>query len=378
MNNSKNLSASFVFGFIFLSLAACQSPANKKGEAPAASTNTVIALTGIQLQEASLLSTIRIPGELAAYQQVDLYAKVNSFVKKLHVDAGSQVQAGQLLATLEAPEINSQLSAAASRLKMQEAVYAASKATYNRLLETSKTPGTISPNDLEQAFARQQSDEASLQALKAQYNEVVNNSNYLQVRAPFSGVIATRNVSAGAYVGPSGRGSELPMFTLVEQKKLRLVVSVPEAYTGYLNNTEAVKFVLKSQPRDTFSAHIARQSGALDNRLRSERIEMDVDNSGKKLLPGMVAEVLLPLKGKDKAFVVPSSAVLNSTEGVYVIRVKDKKTTWVPVTVSRTFDGKSEIYGDLAEKDILIKNASEEVRNGGAADSVTIEEIDKK
>lgn len=368
MNNSQILASLFLFV-----LGACQST-EKKNEEVVPTTAAAVAIPGFQLEEASLVSTIRIPGELAAFQQVDLYAKVNSFVKKIHVDAGSQVQAGQLLATLEAPEISSQLSAAASRLKMQEAVYAASRATYNRLLETSKTPGTISPNDLEQAFAKQQSDEASLQALKAQYNEVVNNSNYLQVKAPFAGVITARNVSAGAYVGPSGRGSEQPLFTLVEQKKLRLVVSVPESYTGYLNGKGTVRFVLKSQPRDTFSAQIARQAGALDNRLRAERIEMDVDNSSRKLLPGMIVEVLLPLTGKDKAFVVPSSAVLNSTEGVYVIRIKDKKTIWIPVTVSRTFDGKAEIYGDLADHDILVKNASEEVRNGGSADSVSLQD----
>lgn len=322
------------------------------------------ALTVFTLQKDSMNASVRIPGELIAYQHVDLYAKVNSFVKKLSVDVGSEVTAGQLLATLEAPEINSQLSAAASRLKMQEAVYVASKATYNRLFETSKTPGTISPQDLELAFAKQQSDKALMEAAKAQYNEVTDTRNYLQVRAPFSGVITARNVSSGAYVGPSGRGSEMPMFTLQEQTKLRLVVSIPEAHTGYFSSKNEVKFTMRSV-NDSFTAKVARQAGALDNRLRSERIEMDVLNRNKKLLPGMVAEVIIPLNGNETTFVVPSSAVLNSTLGVFVIKVTGNKTVWVPVTTGRTSNGRTEVFGNLSVNDTLVTTVTEEIRNGG-------------
>lgn len=353
-------------------MSACNGGKEKKEDKPVVNTAPP-PIAAFQLTQSALASSIRLPGELTAFQQVDLYAKVNSFVKKIYVDAGSEVAAGQMLAELEAPEINSQLAAAQSRLKMQEAAYASSRATYNRLLETSKTPGTISPNDLDIANARQLSDEASLQAARAQYDEIINNRNYLQVRAPFGGVISSRNISTGAYVGPSGRGSELPMFTLVEQKKLRLVVSIPEIYTSYLKPGNTVKFVLKSQPADTFSAQVSRQAGALDRRLRAERIEMDVVNSNKNLLPGMVAEVMIPLSDEQKAFVVPSTAVLNSTEGVFVIRIQDNKTVWVPVTTARHFEGKTEVFGNLSGGDTLVKLASEEVRNGAAVAGVEVQ-----
>ena len=240
-------------------------------------------------------SSLQIPGELIAYQQVDLYAKVNSFVKKLYVDVGSEVKEGELLATMEAPELGSQLAGAESNIKSREAIYLASKANYDRLLETSKTPGTISPNDLEQAAARKNSDFAQFQAAQAAYKEIAETQNYLQIRAPFSGVITARNVNPGAYVGPSGKGSELPLFNLQEQKKLRLVLSVPEAYTGYLNHKDEVSFTVKSLPDRPFKAIIKRLSGSIDSRLRSQRVEMDVINNDKKLLPGMVAEVNLPL-----------------------------------------------------------------------------------
>ena len=118
-----------------------------------------------------------------------------------------------------------------------------------------------------------------------------------------------RNVNPGAYVGPSGKGSELPLFTLQEQKKLRLVLSVPEAYTSYLSNKNEVSFSVKALPNQQFKAQIKRLSGALDNRLHSQRVEMDVINNDKKLLPGMVAEVNLPLPASDSTFIVPKSAV---------------------------------------------------------------------
>jgi RND family efflux transporter MFP subunit len=269
-----------------------------------------------------------------------------------------------LLISLEAPELTSRLNGAASRWKSQEATYKASKANYERLLETSKTPGTISQNDLDQAMARMDADEAQLEAAKAAYKEVGDTRNYLEIRAPFSGVISTRNVNPGAYVGPSGKGSEHPLLTLQEQKHLRLVVSVPEAYTQYLNTGDEVNFHVKALPEETFKAKIKRQAGALDTRLRAERMEMDVFNDNKKLLPGMIAEVTITLDSKDSTFVVPKTAVVNSPERIFVIRVVNHKAEWVDVHKGRTIEGQTEVYGNLTPGDKLIKTATDEIREG--------------
>ncbi|MBS1935195.1 MAG: efflux RND transporter periplasmic adaptor subunit, partial [Bacteroidetes bacterium] len=314
------------------------------------------------LQKGQLNSSFRLPGELISFQQVDLYAKVNSFIKKLYVDVGSEVKTGQLLAVMEAPEINSQLSAAESKLKSQEAVYIASKATYDRLFETSKTPGTISPNDLDIALAKEKSDLAQLEADKASYREILDTKNYLEIRAPFNGVISTRNVSAGAYVGPSGKGSDLPIFTLQQQNKLRLVISVPEAYATYLNQKNEVQFSVKGLPEQVFKAKVSRLAGALDIKLRAQRTEMDVENTNKKLLPGMVAEVSVPLYGNANTFIVPKSAIVNSTVKPFVIKVVNNKAQWVKVEIGKSADDKEEIFGDLNTGDELIKNATEEIR----------------
>jgi membrane fusion protein (multidrug efflux system) len=315
------------------------------------------------LEKEKLTTELRLPAELTGFQQVDLYAKVSSFVKVLKVDIGSEVKKGQLLIVLEAPEISSQLAAAESRLKSMEAIYATSKSTYNRLYETSKVEGTISKNDLEMASGKKNSDYAQYQAAVAAHKEVAIMRGYLEIRAPFNGVVSARNVNLGTYVGPAGKGSDLPLLTIQQQDKLRLAVSIPELYTGYLHNGDEMSFNVKSLP-ETFKAKITRMSGALDLKLRSERVEMDVHNTKANLLPGMVAEVLLPLNAKDSTFVVPKSAVVSSAEGLFVIKVVNHKATRVDIKKGREIDDKIEIFGDLNPKDKLVKIASEETKEG--------------
>lgn len=324
------------------------------------------AVETFNLQKGKLSTNLQVPGELLPYQQVDLYAKESSFVKKVYVDVGSEVKQGQLLVTMDAPEINSNLAAAKSKLQSQEAIYTASNSNYNRLVETSKTPGTISKNDIDQAAARKNSDKAQLDAAKSAYQSVAATENYLNIRAPFSGVISARNVNPGAYVGPSGKGSDVPLFVLQEQKHLRLVISVPEVYTNLLKQNDEVNFTVKALPNQHFTAKVKRMAGALDERLRSERLEMDVSNNNKNLLPGMFAEVNIPLPASDSTFVIPKSALVTSTERVFVIRAANHKANWVDVRKGREAGDQVEIYGNLNEGDQLVKTASDEIRDGSA------------
>lgn len=316
------------------------------------------------LQRENIASNLQLPAELTAYRQVDLYAKVTGFVKELKADIGTEVRAGQLLVSLEAPELSSQLAATESRLKSQEAIYTADNATYNRLLETSKTPGTISKNDLDIALAKRTSSLAQLDAIKASHKEAGIMVSYLTISAPFDGVITSRNVNLGAYVGPSGKGSEFPIFTLQELRKLRLVLLIPEAYKSLVKLSDEVKFTVKSFPNEVFSGKITRRAGALDTKLRAERIEVDVLNPTKKLSPGMVAEAAIALSRSNNTFVVPKSALVNSSEGLFLVKVVNKKTERVSVTKGQETEDKVEVFGPISEGDTFIKIGSEEIRNG--------------
>ena len=120
---------------------------------------------------------------------------------------------------------------------------------------------------------------------------------------------------------------------------------------------------MKSLPNQDFQAKVTRLAGALDVRLRSQRTEMDVLNTDRKLLPGMIAEVSIPLSGNAGTFAVPKSAVLNSTQGTYVIKVVENRAVWVPVTTGSSNTEKTEIFGDVKEGDVLVKIANEEIRD---------------
>lgn len=351
-----------VCALLTVGVSSCSS-SNGTASDDAVQTAATAAVETVKVGRDKLVSTLSIPGELISFQQVDLYAREASFVKDVFVDVGSKVKEGQVLATLEAPEISSRLAGARSRLKSSEAVYIASKASYERLVATSKTPGTISPNDLDQARAKVESDSAQLESAKASVKEAGTALSYLTIRAPFSGVITARNINRGAYVGTAGRGSGDPLFVLQEQHNLRLVVSVPEAYSPYLGIGDEVWFSVKGLQQRVFKAKVTRMAGALDTRLRSERVEMDVVNDDGKLLPGMIVNVNFNMTG-DSVLVAPVSAVVNSQERIFVIKVEDGHATWVDVSVGRTANGNTEIFGDVRPGDLLVRKASDEIRNG--------------
>ncbi|MEO6915360.1 MAG: efflux RND transporter periplasmic adaptor subunit [Chitinophagaceae bacterium] len=372
MTQKKNSQLLLWAAVIFLSVSAWSACNGHKDEEVEDGPVKETVINVVKAEKGLLSTSFRVPGELLPFQDVDLYAKENSFVKSVLVDVGSEVKQGQLLASLEAPEISSRLAEANSRLQSQEAIFSASKARYDRLLETSKTPGTISPNDLEQASAVRNSQQAQLDASKSAYRQVADAQNYLQIRAPFAGIISAKNISTGAYVGPSGKGSDLPLFVLQQQKKLRLVVSVPEAFAGLLKRDAEVGFTIKSMPKDTFRAKISRLAGSLDARLRSERVEMDVINNNKKLLPGMYAEVQVPMPANDSTFIVPKTAVVTSTEKIFVIKIAGKKAEWVEVKKGRESNGQIEVYGSLNAGDLLVQTASEEIRNGSAVNNIKV------
>ena len=356
-------------------LASCGGAASKEAGSEQASAAETPATEAFILSKGKLSSSVQMPGELVPFQQVDIYARVNGFVKKLYVDVGSTVKAGQLLAVMEAPELNSQLAGAASRLQAQEAIYTASKANYDRLYETSKTPGTISPNDIDQATARKNADYAQWQSAKSAYKEIADNRNYLEIRAPFSGVISTRNVNTGSIAGPAGKGSEQPMFVLQDQQKLRLAIMVPESVAGYITPATSISFTVKGLANEKFTAVAKRFAGSLDTRFRAERIEMDIINKDRKLLPGMVAEVYIPTTAADSGFVIPKTAMVNSIEKIFVIKITNGKAQWIDVKNGREADGKVEVYGPLAVGDTLVLRASEEKRNGSTVERVHLTEL---
>ncbi len=319
-----------------------------------------------RVEASRLASNLRLPAELVADQTVDVYAKVNSYVKHLRVDIGDVVKKGDLLVTLEAPEIEAQLASARARWAAMEALHVASKASYERTVRTSATEGAVAHDAVDQARAKEQADAAQVVAAKAHYDELLAMRSYLVMRAPFDGVVTERNVELGTYVGPSGRGSHKPMLVVRAVQKLRLHVSIPEAYSPYVHLDETVKFTVRSLPGREFSARITRRARALDAELRAERIEADVDNPDGALLPLMVADASIALSSQGPTVVIPRTALVESGMGTYVLRVQDGAAKRVPVSRGMRAGEKVEVFGAIETGDVLVLKASEEMKDGMA------------
>lgn len=356
---------------VSLLLMACNSSENKDNKTAKSAMGDMGMMNPMETTSISKSNpqvSLKLAGELKPDEQTEIFAKVNSYVKKINVDIGDRVTAGQVLAVLEAPEILSQIANAKAKVQAQEAIYLATKATYERMIKTDETQGAVAKEAVDQITARKLSDESQLTAARAAYNEIKNINNYLLIRAPFNGTITNRNVDLGAYVSPM---SKEPLLVIENNQKLRLNLSVPEASTPYIRLGDTIRFYVRSQMQEKHIAVVSRKSGSLDRKLRSEKIEADFNNKNNVLKPYMVAETMISLQNTESTFFVPKMAIVESGMGTYLIRVENGKTKNIPVNKGRSMDNKVEVFGDLKDGDHILKRASEEIKEGTAVSDKT-------
>ena len=349
------------FTFTLIVASCGDSNENKKAVAPPPAVN----YRTMALEARPISGNVQLPGVMQPFEFVLIYPKISGFVKNVTVDRGSVVKTGQVLMTLEAPEVEQQVAAAKLKYTQAQATYSTSKDRYRRLLETSKTPGTISPYDLDAAASKMQGDSATAQGEYANYKAQETMGGYLTVTATFDGVITERNVHPGALVGPGTQNTK-PMLVLQQLSKLRLVVDIPEQYAAQEKNGDRVHYETDALLGQNFTGEVSRSSQSLNNNFRSETIEIDVDNASDKFKPGMYAEVSLPTSGSANAFVVPKSAVVTTTEKRYVITLDNNIAKWVDISEGNQSGDSTEIFGNLHTGDEVIVNASYQVKDGVA------------
>ncbi|HXS35484.1 MAG TPA: efflux RND transporter periplasmic adaptor subunit [Flavipsychrobacter sp.] len=338
----------------------CGHSKKENSDQPAQQTTQTYKL--VTLEPHQISGAIQLPGLLEPFEFVQMYPKVNGFVKNVFVDRGSVVKQGQVLITLEAPEIEQHVSAAKLQYTQAHANYLISKDKYERLLETSHTPGTVSQFDLSAAQSKMQADSATAQGEYANYKAQEVMQGYLTVTSPFDGVITERDIHPGALVGP-GEANNKPMLILQQLSKLRLVVDIPEQYTSQLADADGVHYRINALPGQDFTGKIARSAQSLNN-YRSETIEIDVFNPKDVFKPGMYAEVTLPITGSANAFVVPKSAIVTTTERKYVVQIIDNQAKWVDVTEGNENGDSTEIFGNLHTSDQIVANANYQIKEG--------------
>ncbi len=338
-----------------------------------------VQVTKVVAQKLAL--TVHLPGEIEPYEVVAVFPKVTGFVKSISVDRGSHVKEGQRIAQLEAPELVAQRSEAQSKFQAAQAQLAAADAkvasdegTYEHLKAAAATPGVVAGNDL---FVAQKALDADRAQLKAQQENVnaaqqslqalTQTEAYLQVNAPFDGVVTERNVHPGALVGPAGApGSALPMLRIETLSRLRVVVPVPETYAAGVPEGTKVEFTVPSFPGRTFSGTIARIAHSVDIKTRTMPVELEAANVRGELSPGTFSDVLWPVRRSYPTLFVPMSSVANTLERAFVVRIRDGKSEWVDVKTGVTVDKMTEVFGDLHEGDTVAVRGTDELRVGTA------------
>jgi RND family efflux transporter MFP subunit len=230
----------------------------------------------------------------------------------------------------------------------------------------------VSGNDLDVAQKTVEADRArvratqdSAEAARAALRSVQQIESYLQVKAPFDGVVTERNVHPGALVGPTGgAGVAVPMVRIEQVSRLRLVVPLPEAYAAAIPAATKVSFTVSAFPGQTFSGTVTRIAHSLDVKTRTMPVELDVSNPSARLAPGMFAEAQWPVRRLEPSMFVPISAVAKTTERTFVVRVRDGKTEWVDVKTGMIAGRLAEVFGDLREGDEVAARGTDELRAG--------------
>ncbi|MHB8640103.1 MAG: efflux RND transporter periplasmic adaptor subunit [Candidatus Acidiferrales bacterium] len=326
---------------------------------------------------------VRLPGEIRPYEIVAVYPKVTGFLQWIGVDRGSWVKKGQLLARLTAPELEAERQNAEARLQSEKATliaaqakFTADESTYQSLQTASATPGVISGNELQVAKKKAEADNAQVRAARelvaaaqAGVSAAQELAAYLQIRAPFEGIVTERNAHPGNLVGPagvSGAGSKAttPMLRIETLSRLRLVVPVPEIDTGAIVPGALVHFSVPAFPTQTFVGKVARISRYLQEETRTMSVELDVANPRAQLYPGMFPEVEWPVRRPYATLFVPVSAVTNTTQGTFVLRVRAGQAERVEVKTGEIEGNLVEVFGDLKAGDEVALHGTEEISPG--------------
>jgi RND family efflux transporter MFP subunit len=186
---------------------------------------------------------------------------------------------------------------------------------------------------------------------------------YLKITAPFDGVVTERLVHPGALAGPGGNQ---PLLVLQQLSRLRLVIAVPEEYSGGILAGSRVSFTVPAQPGRNYSGTVARLARVLDPKTRTMPVELDVQNGDGSLAPGMYPAVKWPVKRSRAALYVPRTSVVTTTERTFVVRSRNGRAEWVDVRKGAVDGDSVEVIGALKPGDMVLRRATDEVREGSA------------
>jgi membrane fusion protein, multidrug efflux system len=331
----------------------------------------------VQPKEAPASQEILLPGSVMPFVDAPIYARTSGYIVHWNTDIGAKVKTGDVLAVIQTPELDAQLSQARADEATALANYNYAKSTSERWQQMLKTQ-SVAQQDADTKMSDMQAKKAMLDASRANVQRLTELVSYEKVTAPFDGIITARNIDIGSLVtaggapGVSAPTSSDGLFHMEQTTTLRVFVQVPQDDAAGIGPGTPVYLTTQQYPNRRFPAKVARTANAIDPTSRTLRVEVDVDNRDGTLLPGAYAQAHLSLVSAHPSVELPVSALLFRPDGVTVAVVgNDGKAHLKTVTIGRDFGTFVEIGTGIASTDRVIDNPGDSISEGEVVQVIT-------
>lgn len=312
-----------------------------------------------------------LPGTVQAAQQTPIYARMDGYVRRWHVDMGARVVAGQLLAEIESPEVDPELRQARARLGQAQAALGLARSTLARY-RAMIADSVITRQEFDERVAAHEVARAAASQEEANVQRFVEMRAFQRVTAPFAGVITARNLDVGALVTGGGGiaaggagGAVRPLFELAETRTVRVFVNVPQAYAPAVREGQAAELLVREYPGRHFVGRIVRTARVLDSASRTLRTEVMVPNTDGALLAGMYAQVRFSLVRDTPPLLIPAGALVLNDSGPQVVVVgPGDRVRYQPVEIGRDYGATVELVEGVDVGAVVVLNPSDQLRPG--------------
>jgi RND family efflux transporter MFP subunit len=303
-----------------------------------------------------------LSGELKPVTEASIHARVNGYVRRWVVDLGAQVEAGQLLAELDTPDTDRELSQARAQLLQAEAARDLAATTAKRWKEMLFAK-TVSAQETDEKAGDLELKKATVEGARANVQRLEQVAGFARITAPFAGTITVRRLDVGELI-TAGEGQEL--FRLAQTDKLRVFVRVPQNYARGTIVGQTADLLLPEMPGRKFEAKVVRTAGALDAATRTLLTELEVDNAKGEILAGSYAQVRLAEARPEAALTLPSNTIIFRSEGPQIAVVVNGHVSLRPAKLGRDFGSAVELQGGVEPSDQVIANPSDALTEGVA------------
>lgn len=308
-------------------------------------------------------SYLDLPGRLEAYSRAPIYARVGGFLKAWHVDIGTPVKAGQLLAEIEAPDLDQQLLQAKAALASAQAAEALATVTAQRWQQLGSS-NAVSRQTVDEKTGDLTVKQALAKAAQATVDRLEVLSDFKRLVAPFDGIVTTRNTDVGALINADSSAG-LALFVISDVQKLRLSVSIPQNYVPAVRLNTNVQITVPEYPGKVYNGQVEASARAVDAQTGTTRMQVVVDNRGGELMPGAFANTRIELPVNTQALAIPAGALIFDRKGLRVATVgADNKVTLKPVTIARDLGQVVEIGSGLTAEDRVIESPPDGLVDG--------------